>query len=95
MKENKIPHSIECPGFEDPGNDVKGIDHPKTISHFENPPVPLLSVPASVEKMPCPAIAEEHSNDTNSTDQTNLIISTNLDKPDIISSGLEVWEEAW
>ena len=89
MKENKLPHSIECPGFEDPGNDVKAIDHPKTNFHFENPPVPSLSVPDSVEKMPCPAIAEEHSNDTDSTDQTNLIISTNLDKPDISPSGLE------
>ena len=89
MKENKLPHSIECPGFEDPGNDVKAIDNPKTFSHLENPPVPSLSVPASVEKMPCPAIVEEHSNDTNSTDQKNLIISTNLDKPDIVPSGLE------
>ena len=89
MKENKFPHSIECPGFEDPGNDVKAIDHPKTNFHFENPPVPSLSVPDSVEKMPCPAIPEEHSNDTDSTDQTNLIISTNLDMP--VTSGINIF----
>ena len=84
LKEIKIPHDIDCRGCED----AEGIDYPKVLS--DGVPAPSVSVTASVENNPCPAIAEEHFNDTDSTNPSNLNIVTNVDKPDIITSGLEV-----
>ena len=84
LKEIKIPHDIDCRGCED----AEGIDYPKVLS--DGVPAPSVSVTASVENNPCPAIAEEHFNDTNSTNPSNVNIVTNVDKPDITTSGLEV-----
>ena len=84
LKEIKIPHDIDCRGCED----AEGIDYRKVLS--DGVPAPSVSVTASIENNPCPAIAEEHFNDTDSTNPSNLNIVTNVDKPDIITSGLEV-----
>ena len=88
LKEIKIPHDIDCRGFED----AEGIDYPKLLPDVV--PTPSVSIPASVENKPCPSIAEEDSNDTNSTNPSNLNIVTNADKPDITTSGLEAHPSA-
>ena len=82
LKEIKIPHDIDCRGF----------DYPRVLS--DGVPAPSVSFTASVDNNPCPAIAEEHLNDTDSTNPSNLNIVTNMDKPDIIASGLEVQPSA-
>ena len=88
LKEIKIPHDIDCRGFEN----AEGIDYPKVLPDgLSSPSVP---VPASVEENSCHSIAEEHFNDTDSTNPLNLNIITNMDKPDITTSVLEVHPSA-